>query len=241
MTVQEKNIPPNWGADSLSEFIDTARHNTFATFVNLPDQYNILKNIHDIYKLSIDNLHNSREWFAIFFFLKSHSSYLGGVRLAISGQCAEAYMVLRGCIESAIYGLYLSRHKESHEVWLNRHEDEESLRRVKNEFKIFKLFEELESVDPKIHSTAKLLYERTIDFGAHPNELALTSLLKRTDKEDNVRFDLQYLTGNTPAFQLVMKTTAQVGLCALYIYKNIFRERFDILGISTKLDSFKGL
>lgn len=237
----DKNIPPNWGEDSLSEFIDTARHNTFATFENLPDQYQILNNIHDIYKLVIDNLHRTHDWFVNFFVLKAHSAYLGGVRLAVSGQCAEAYMVLRGCLESAIYGLYLSRNKDSQEVWLNRHEDKESLELVKREFKMINLFNELESVDPKIYKTTRLLYDRTIDYGAHPNEAALTSLLKKTEEEDNIKFDLNYLTGNTLAFQLAMKTTAQVGLCSLYIFKNIYGERFDILGISTKLDSFKGL
>jgi len=237
----DKNVPPKWGKDSLSEFIDMARNNTFATFANLPDQYNILKNIHDIYTLVKNNLHKT-DWFVNFFILKAHSAYLGGVRLAVSGQCAEAYMVLRGCLESAIYGLYLSRHIESQEVWLNRHKDEKSLKLVKDEFKMINLFKELEVVDPKIHKTTRLLYDRTIDYGAHPNELALTSLLKITEEEDKIKLDLYCLAGgNTQAFQLAMKTTTQVGLCALYIFKNIYRERFDLLGISAKLDSFKEL
>ena len=109
----DKHIPPKWGEDPLSEFIDMARHNTFATYANCPEQYSILKKIHDIYKLVIDNLHKTHDPFANFFILKAHSAYLGAVRFAISGQCAEAYMVLRGCLESAIYGLYLSQNKES--------------------------------------------------------------------------------------------------------------------------------
>jgi hypothetical protein len=239
MAELNKNIPLHWGDDSLSKFIEMAQHNTFATFANFPHQYKILNNIHDVYISVIDNLPKSQDFFAYFFILKAHSAYLGGVRFAISGQCAEAYMVLRGCLESAIYGLYLSRNKGSQEVWLNRHENEESLKRVKNEFKMFNLFNELESVDPAIHKTTRLLYERTIDYGAHPNELALTSLLRKTEEEDKIKFDLDYLTDNTPAFQLVMETTAQVGLCALYIFKNIYKERFDILGISEKLDRFR--
>lgn len=241
MTDINKENPAKWGEDSISQFINIAQNNTFATFERLQNNYHILRQINDIYKLAIENLHRTHNWFANFFILKAHSAYLGSVRLAVSGQCAEAYMVLRGCLESAIYGLYLSRHKASHEVWLNRHNDEESLKLVKNEFKIANLLNELKTVDSKTYEVTKLLYDRTIDYGAHPNELALTSLLKKTEDENNIKFDLNYLVGNTPALQLVMKTTAQVGICALLIFKNIYKERFDILGISEKLSRFKGL
>jgi hypothetical protein len=232
-------VPPDWGKDSLSEFIETAQHNTIATFVNLPNQYKLLENIHDVYKYITDNLINTPEWFASFFLLRSDSAYLGGVRLAISGQCAETYMVLRGCIEAALYGLYLSRNEASRETWLNRRNDEESLKRVKNEFQIGKLFVFLKSVDPLIHQTAVRLYDLTIDYGAHPNELALTSLLRKTEEKDAVKFDLNYLCGDCPAFRLAMKTAAEVGLCSLYIFKNVYRERFSILGIDEKLDMLK--
>ena len=232
-------VPPDWGKDSLSEFIEKAHHNTIATFVNLPNQYKILENIHDVYKYITDNLINTPEWFASFFLLRSDSSYLGGVRLAISGQCAETYMVLRGCIEAAVYGLYLSRNEGSRETWLNRHNDEESLKRVKNEFQIGKLFSFLKSVDPLIHQTAVRLYDLTIDYGAHPNELALTTLLRKTEEKNFVKFDLNYLSGDCPPFQLAMKIAAEVGLCSLYIFRNVYKERFSILGIDEKLDILK--
>jgi hypothetical protein len=232
-------VPPDWGKDSLSEFIETARHNTIATFANLPNQYKILENIHEIYKYITENLINTPEWFASFFLLKSHSAYLGGVRLAISGQCAETYMALRGCIEAAIYGLYLSRNQESQETWLNRNNNAESLKKVKNEFQIGKLLSFLKSIDPLIHRVSVRLYDLTIDYGAHPNELALTSLLRKTEEKGMVEFNLNYLSGEGPAFRLAIKIAAEVGLCSLYIFKNVYKERFSILGIDEKLDTLK--
>ncbi len=232
-------IPPNWGNDPLSEFIETARHNTIATFANCPNEYNILKDIHELFRYTTDNLINTPEWFASFFLLKSHAAYLGGVRFALSGQCSETYVVLRNCLESALYGLYMSLHKESHETWLNRRVNEESLKRVKDEFKIVNLFAALKSADPKIYDAAKILYDRTIDYGAHPNELALTSLLKKTEDGDMVKFNLNYLSGDTPAFRLALKSTAQCGACSLLIFKNVYSERFRLLGIDRKLDKLK--
>jgi hypothetical protein len=216
-----------------------ARNNTFATFTNLPDQYDLLLNVNNIYKYIIDNLINTPEWFANFFFLKAHAAYLGSVRFVLSGQIAETYMVLRGCLESAIYGVYLSRNKTSQKTWLSRHDNDESFKRVKNEFKIVKLLSFLDSIDPTTHKTTKLLYERTIDYGAHPNELALTSLLEKKERENGIQFNLNYLSGNTPALHLALKTTAQIGVCSLHIFDNVYRDRFKLLGIAEKLDLLK--
>lgn len=232
-------VPPNWGKDSLSAFLDVARHNSFATFANCPAEYNLLSTLDGLFRRAIDNLVNTPEWFAGFFLLKSHSAYLGAAAFSISGQCAESYIVLRGCIESALYGLYLSRHKESRETWLQRHENEASLKRVKDEFKVANLFSELRTVDAATHQAAKTLYDRTIDYGGHPNELALTSLLKRTDKANTVRFDLNYLSDDNPAFRLALKTTAQAGTCSLLIFRNVYRERFAILSIDERLERLK--
>lgn len=234
-----ESIPPSWGKDSLSEFIDTARNNSFATFVNCSAEYDILKSIDDIYRYAIDSLANSPDWFAVFFLLKSHSSYLGSAMLSVSGQCAECYMTLRGCIEAALYGLYLSRHRASCKTWLQRHNDENSLKLVKNEFKIRNLFNDLKIVDSVTHKAVKTLYDRTINYGAHPNEAALTSLLNKTQENNIIQFNLSYLSGNTPAFYLALKTTAQVGVCSLLIFKNVFSERFAILGIDKKIDIIK--
>jgi hypothetical protein len=148
-------------------------------------------------------------------------------------------MVLRGCIESALYGFYLSKNKNSHETWLNRHASEKALKLVNDEFKIVNLFAVLKTTDLQIHDAAKILYDRTIDFGAHPNELALTSLLRKNEEEDLIQFDLLYLSGDTPAFRFALKTTAQIGLCALLIFKNVYSKRFSLLGLDEKLARLK--
>jgi hypothetical protein len=83
------------------------------------------------------------------------------------------------------------------------------------------------------------LYDLTIDYGAHPNELALTSLLRKTEEKGMVEFDLNYLSADSLAFRLAMKIAAEVGLCSLYIFKNVYRERFSILQVDEKLDMLR--
>lgn len=42
-------IPPGWGKEPLSKFMDTARHNSFATFANCPAQYGVLSAIDGVF------------------------------------------------------------------------------------------------------------------------------------------------------------------------------------------------
>jgi hypothetical protein len=232
-------VPQGWGTDLLSQFMEGAKKNTLATYANLRPVYDLLEGIDQVYRTLIENLTNAREWFSTFFVLRSHSSYLGGVRLSMSGQIAESYMVLRGCIESALYGLYVSRDHKKVEIWLGRHDDEATKETMKREFQIVKIMKSLESVDKRIHTVTKKLYERTIDYGAHPNERGLMSLVRQTKEEKSIHFSLDYLTANNLPFRLCLKSTAQVGVCSLEIIRNIYPERFDILGISEKISQLK--
>jgi hypothetical protein len=46
-------VPTDWRQDPLSEFIETTRQNTLATFANLRPQYNRLRDIHIFGSLTI--------------------------------------------------------------------------------------------------------------------------------------------------------------------------------------------
>ena len=235
----EIKAPPDWGEDKLSKYIKDAWYNTYATFTNLRPQYNHLKEIHLNYQKIIDNLINTPDWFASFFLMRSHASYLGGVQLSFSGQIPEAYMVLRGCLENSFYGLYVTRNPDTQEMWLRRHKDDESKKKCRNEFTASNLFKCLEKEDRKINNIAKILYEMTIDYGAHPNERAFMSLMSQSKDEQKIDFKMYYLIGDSLPFQLCLKNTARIGVCSLDIFKLIYRHRFDILGISDKLEKLK--
>jgi hypothetical protein len=233
------SVPKDWGQDKLSNFIETAQQNTFATFANLKDVFKLLKDIDESFRRITDNIDNVKDWFPAFFLLRAHSSYLGAVRLSTSGQLPEAYMVLRGCLENSLYGFYLFKKPKSAEVWLNRHDDEVAKKKARNEFRIGPMFKLLSSNDSKLGTVASDLYERTIDYGAHPNAWALLTNLAKKKDSDSIRFELNYLTGRSPALALCLKTNAQVGVCSLLVFKLVFKERFDLLGISDNLQKLR--
>ncbi|MBM4308523.1 MAG: hypothetical protein FJ123_17495 [Deltaproteobacteria bacterium] len=238
-TQNSQQIPPSWADDSLSKFIQDALGNIYATFHNLKTPYNKLKETHDLFAKIVDNIEGTPDWFAAFFLARSHSAFLGAVRLALSGQVPEAFMVIRGCLENALYGLYVTRSPSSQETWLRRHDDEESKKKVRREFKISNLLDLLEKNDKKLRSIAGELYERTIDYGGHPNEKAFFSVAKKSLNEHKITIQSAYLIGNEPALQLCLKSCAQIGLCSLSIFQLIYKERFDILGLSNEMKALK--
>lgn len=235
----EIKIPPKWGEDPLSQFIKDAWHNTYATFSNLKPEFTRLTAIHSRFQKIIGNLVNSPEWFSGFFLMRARSAYLAGARLSLSVQITECYMVLRGCLENGLYGLHISNNPDTREIWLCRHDNETSKRKSKSEFAAGNVFKTLNSKDKETFRIAKSLYESTIDYGAHPNERGLFSMVRKEQDEQKIDFVVDYLTGNSLPLRLGLKMTARVGVCSLFIFKLVFKERFDILGISKDLDKLK--
>ena len=232
-------IPPDWGDDPLSAFIDNALHNIHATFHNLKPQYDLLKNIHLVFDSIVQNLDRSPEWFASFFLVRSHSAFLGGVRFSLSGAIPESYMVLRGCLENAFYGFYLHDDQGRQETWLRRHDDQKSKAKMRSEFTIRNVLDFIKKRDNGLYKISSDLYERTIDLGAHPNEKAFFSVMKQEKDNSKITFDSAYLIGNEPALQLSMKSSAQIGICSLSIFEKIYKTRFEILGLSYQINQLK--
>ncbi len=223
--------PTAWGDDKLSAFVDIANQNAFATFVNLKSIFSHLGKIDSLFRKAIDNLHNSKDWQLIFFLLRAHASYLGAVRLATSGQVPEAFMILRGCLENALYGFFLQQQPELIEIWLGRHDDAISKQKVKDEFKIRRMLDLLVQRNRTVGKAVAELYDRTIDYGAHPNERSITSNLVRKDKKDHLQLDLNYLAGDSIQLRMCLKSNAQVGVLCLRVFEVIFETRFSLLGL----------
>jgi hypothetical protein len=121
--------PPGWGSDDLSKYLDDARHNAYATFHNLKGDYRRFSDIDLAFRKAIDSLLNTADWFAAFFLLRTHSSILTGVSLAMSGQVPEGYACLRLALENSLYGFYLSKNPSAQITWLNRHESADAKKR----------------------------------------------------------------------------------------------------------------
>jgi len=232
--------PEGWGADPLSSFLLEAQKNGYAAFTQLRGPFTKLARIAALFREAVDQVDRSADYVPALFLLRAHASYLGGVRLALSGQLAEAYMVLRGALESALYGLHLAIHPGLAETWLKRGSSEQWRKQSKKEFTFRRANESLRSQDPVLAAAAEELYERAIDFGGHPNSPAFLQSLGIKDSLEGRRLELNYLTVERVAHDLCLKSAAQVGVVCLRVFGLIYRERFEISGLAMKVEKEAG-
>lgn len=232
-------VPSSWGDDSLSDYADAAFRNILATFVQKKPQFGILVRINDLYAEIGKSLSHPENVIAPLLVTRSHSAYRAGCQLASGGQVSEAFCVLRACLECALYCLHIYDHDSLSEVWLRRHDDESSLKDSRNKFSHGKVMDTLRIRDEKLCATVQKLYERTIDFGGHPNERSVTSGMKMESLEGEVGIKQFYLHGDSLYLEHGLKSATQIGLGGLLILRLVFRERFDILGITDELDRLR--
>ncbi len=241
MTADENSLslPPRWGKDCLSFFVSNAFTNCLATFVNKKPQYNVLLQIDQCFMKVGENLINPTDELAALLLLRSHSAYRAACRLALSGQATDSFPSLRSCIEYGLYALHINQNPNLGEIWLRRHDNEEAKKLSRQSFPHVEVAKSLKVLGAKLHETIEKLYERTIDFGAHPNEMAITGSMTITEKEGRKEYAQIYLHADSLALEHVLKTTAQVGLGSLCIFYPIFKEKFDLLGIRDTIDELK--
>lgn len=237
MALQQQ--PPQWGADEVTSFFDLLRGNAYATFVGMRPAITKLVAIDALYRRLQENLYNTKDWFSAFFLLRTHSNYLAAVRLAAAGQHPETFALLRSCLETALYGVYLARKPLSRELWLRRSDSDDTKRAVRNEFQWGKMLPELAALDRHEAEIAQALYERCIDFGAHPNEQALMQSLQINERAADVEFKVVYAGGEPGQFEHSLKSSAQVGVCAFSMFREIYRERCDLMGLTGQLRQAK--
>ena len=228
--------PPGWGQDLLTQFLDTARRNQFATFANKNVAMNDLISLDSMFTKLVADPVTAKLFAPMSFFLRAHSAYRAAVGAVCSGQFYEAQALLRSCLEHAAYAHYVADEPTRYEVWLNRHESMDTKKSVRTEFLLKKIIEVLTVSSEDLGYIFSKLYEHTIDYGAHPNErgVSLSSEVVITDGGEK-RFSAIYLQRDGLALDLGLKNAAQVGLWALSVAALIDPARVQRLGIDQGL------
>jgi len=203
-------LPPYWGDDALSDFIGAAFNNTLATFVQKAE-FRLLVTIDKNFVRIGENLAYPPDFIGAFLLLRSHAAFRGACRMATSGQVGETFPLLRLCLEYGLYALHIHSHAGFGEIWMRRHDDKEALKRCKASFRHGDVIATLKDRDANLYKTIDDLYERTIDFGAHPNERAISGSMRLKEENDRNTFQLIYLHGGDAiSLEHALKTTAQI-------------------------------
>ena len=227
--------PPRWGEDELTKYLDSVRKNHFVTFAKKIPETKKMIEIDGIFLRVIHVGINTRDLTVGLLMHRAHSAYRAAASCAFAGQSAELYPLLRLMLEQGGYAILINRKPELEEVWLNRQESDAARNKVRREFKPGKIKDTIASSDPRLNGIFCTLYEKTIDFGAHPNEMSVTGGITIKENENQKDFKLIYLHGDGLVLDHSLRTLAQVGVCVLLIFQEIFREQFELSGVSSEL------
>jgi hypothetical protein len=165
-------------------------------------------------------------------------AYKAAAGMSLSGQAVEAFVMARSCLEYAGYALTIFNKPELESVFTNRHVSDADMQAQKEAFRIGQIKNVIESFDPQLATIFNELYQRSIDFGGHPNPHGTFSAMKIEDSESPVLSMTAFVT-DPPALQHAMKSVAQVGLAALFIFQHIFKANFELLGIREEMNKLR--
>ncbi len=231
--------PSGWGKDGLSEFLESAHRNRLASFANKRDWYQLLLAIDQCFLKVGSGWINPHNVVAAILFFQSYARYRCACEHALAGQIGETFVAIRSLIESAGYALHIHRNVGHDEIWLGRHVDEASRKKAKDNFTIAKVRDSIRAADRMGVVIFNELYDRSIDFGGHPNERSVTGSMVINNVGNDKEIQFMFLHVDDLALDHAMKSAAQAGVCALSILGDVFSARFELLGVNAEIVRLK--
>lgn len=237
MAVNEPN-PEN---ETLNKRLDWCHGNKNHIIQHQPEIFNLFERTFKVFFNFGNNLHglDGEEYLNVsFFYNMAFGSFVGAARMLLGGQLAPAFMVMRGLLENALYGHYIFHNEGYFEIWESRIENERPGPEFIKTFKPAKMIESLKKESEDLGDRAKLLYDQTIDFGAHPNPSAFYSDVEWQDSQ-NQKYTFHWITHlkkDPAAFVFCSDALIKTGAVVLAIFRLIFKECFQILGLSEEID-----
>jgi hypothetical protein len=229
-TESESNLnqrrPHHWNEGHLFPFIEACWSNSIACFGNKTLFCQRLSAIDGLFEEIHKDFKPERieQLVPTFLFVRSFTAYRASVMVA-SALPTEGYALIRLCLENAGYAHLIAPNSELAEIWFRRDESELSRRAVRQAFTQTAVRESIASRDGRLAEIYQSLYERSIDFGAHPNEKAVTMNLHKESMNTGM-IRMSTLPGDGLALDHALRTCAQAGICALKIFQLIFPNQF---------------
>jgi len=234
--------PPGWGTDELTKFIDAAHRNQYATFhTKRPATQRLVAIDGEFAKVTQSWMNPPSEILAMLL-VRCHGAFRTAASLAMAGQAVETYVQCRAMLEFAAYALHIHRDPSLGLVWLDRHQSPSQMAAQKTAFAHGKVAASVRAANRHAGKRFEELYQRTIDFGGHPNERSVTGNMKMVEETDRRVMLAILLHADGPELDMALKTVAQCGMTSLEMLQVIHDAKFELLGINAAmLELRKGL
>jgi hypothetical protein len=235
LAARENPTPPGWGSDELTKFLQQTHEQQYATFHNKKDAFRRLAAIDDLFVRTAKDWLNPESEVGAMLLLRCHAAFRAAAAEAMSGQAVECYRQCRGMLENAAYAVHIHRDPSLAHVWLDRHQDEAGMRAAKRAFQHVAVSASVAAANQHAGARFEELYQRTIDWGGHPNERSVTGSMKMIENPGRREMLAIYLHGDGPELDMALKTTAQCGMVSLELLQVLYNARFELLGINAAM------
>lgn len=224
---------------SLQKFLETVHSNQKANRVNFSRWYQTIERMDDCFVQAGKHLINPKPLMTASLLLRCQYAFKTTAGLALAGQVVEAFVMQRSVLEYAGYCLTIYETPALEEVFLNRHIGKEEMTAQRKTFQIGPVRTSIGHNDAKLAEHFDLFYQRSIDFGAHPNPHGTLSATILDERDGETGLMTVALADDPELINFTLKSTAQVGLTALCVLQHVFKEKFELLGIRQEIDVLK--
>lgn len=221
---------PKWGEDALTAFFDLARHNQHATLSQMREARRIV-DIDALYLRATVDWTTSTYGNHHDLLYRSHSAYRAAAGLVFATHLPEGMCVARLALECAGYAAVLAENAEAAAAWRARHLDPQSGRRARELFTKRNILSALRKIDRSDVEKYEQILEECIDMGAHPMSSSVLFSSQQTETREHIKRTHSYLDPDPKKIHGTLRLLALVGICCLYVFHGLYRDRFEILGI----------
>ena len=229
---------PSAAAGPLARYLATAWKRTVESLRTLPEQCESIAEIDDIYRQLIVCASDGAEQVAGGMLVRTHGSFLGAASMALSGQAAESYALMRNALRSALRGLFLASDLERQQIWLNRHDSDRADEQMRETFANGTMLRHLKDVDSATAGIYQRLHQRTIDRGYH-STVHGRRFVEEASHPDEADFENAYLVIGDEMQKLTLRTLAQVGICTLSIFYYVYSPHYRQCGFDVRLTELR--
>jgi hypothetical protein len=204
------------------------------------EPYRFIQRVNKCLSIAGKNLVNPEPMMTGVLLLRCQYAYKTAAGMALAGQVVETFVMLRPCMEYAAYALAIFKDPSLQEVFMSRHVSVEGMKAQKDKFRISEVKKVIVGFDPKLAELFQVFYDRSIDFGGHPNPHATMSAVELGQEGSDGTILTLALSTEPKVLLHAMKSVAQVGLTTLFIFQHIFKAKFELLGINAEMNALRG-
>lgn len=228
-----------WGKDKLTYEIEAAFCNIGVSFINLKPYFELLQKADEVFVDACELMTwKTLDGFITHsLFCRARGCFFGAVRLSCSGQLTETWVLLRALIENSLYGFYILGNPKRAEIWTNRHENEDSRNDCRNTFAIGKIFSELRDRSTAIAQESQDFYNKSIDWGGHPNERSLFPNIVL--KQDDSGYALRFVNPEPGLIRATIIATIISASLTFRIFALVFPRVFEQPNLNVKAQNLK--